>query len=159
MTRGGGWIILLTFVVAVLLDMVPLPEWAQPYRPAWSALVLIYWCMALPQRVGVITALIFGLFLDLLTGTLFGQHALGLVIVAYLANRLHRRTRVLPLWQQAITIFMLLMLNSLLLFWIRGIIGLPTPGMSYWASPVTSTLLWPWIYIVLRDIRRQFGVA
>ena len=49
------WVIALSFLAAFMLTAMPLPEWALPWRPAWIAMVLVYWCMALPERVGVIT--------------------------------------------------------------------------------------------------------
>jgi rod shape-determining protein MreD len=47
------WIIALSLVIALMLTALPLPEWAVNWRPAWVAMVLIYWCMALPERVGI----------------------------------------------------------------------------------------------------------
>ena len=73
----GGGVILLTFVIALLLTVIPLPDWARYLRPDWVGLVLIYWCMALPERVGVTTGWFMGLLVDLLTGTVLGQHALS----------------------------------------------------------------------------------
>jgi len=52
-TREGGWLILLTFVAAMMLTIVPLPELLRQFRPEWAALVLMYWCMALPHRIGI----------------------------------------------------------------------------------------------------------
>ena len=51
------------------------------WRPAWVALVLVYWCMAAPDQVGVVAGWTTGLLLDVMTGTLLGQHALGLSVV------------------------------------------------------------------------------
>ena len=82
--HNGGWAIVTTIVIAIGLTSLPLPSWADAWRPAWLALALIYWCMAVPARVGVGVGWILGLTLDISTGTLFGQHALGLALVAYL---------------------------------------------------------------------------
>ena len=49
------WVVAASFLVAFILTATPLPDWALPWRPAWIAMVLIYWCIALPERVGVIT--------------------------------------------------------------------------------------------------------
>jgi len=158
MKSRGGWIIAASFLVALLLELIPLPEWARFVRPQWSALVLIYWSIALPQRVGVGYAWILGLIQDVLTGTLFGQHALGMIFVAFIANRLHKRMRVFPLWQQSILVLLMLLLDQLLRFWTMGIIGQSPQGLSYWVPAFAGMLLWPWIFIVLRDIRRRFHV-
>jgi hypothetical protein len=85
----GGFVILITFVVALTLMMMPLPEWAEAARPQWLIMAVIYWCIALPDRVGVIIAWMIGLVLDVATGSLLGQNALAFGIVAFLAIKLH----------------------------------------------------------------------
>ncbi|HHI77043.1 MAG TPA: rod shape-determining protein MreD [Gammaproteobacteria bacterium] len=153
------WVIWLTFAVALLLTILPLPEWARPFRPQWATLALIYWCLALPHRISVGTGFVLGLLLDVLTGTLLGQHALGLSLVAYIAVQLHARIRVFPLWQQAFAVLVLLTLEQILSLWAMAASGQATPGLRYWAIPVTGAALWPWTFMLLRNVRRRFKVA
>ena len=153
------WVITATFVVALLATALPMPEPITFWRPAWVALVLIYWCMAAPDRIGVVTGWTAGLLLDVMTGTLLGQHALGLSIVAYLTHRVHRRVRVLPPWRQGLTIFGLVFLHQALILWSNGIRGLPVTVSAYWASPFISMLLWPWLFFLLRAVRRRYDVV
>lgn len=157
--RGRHFIIYLTLLAGYLLAIMPLPEWSLSYRPQWVALILIYWCMALPERVGVGVGFTAGLLLDVLSGTLLGQHALGLSVVAFLALKLHLRIRVMPLRQQVFSIFILLLVERLLALWSTGAAGYPTPSLGYWITPIISMLLWPWIYLTLRRIRRRFRVG
>ena len=159
MTHRGRWVIPSTFVFALLLTALPMPESTAIWRPAWVALILVYWCMAAPERVGVVAGWTAGLFLDVMTGTLLGQHALGLSVVAYVAHRTHRRVRVLPLWRQGITIFALVFLYQALVLWSNGIRGIPVTAPAYWISPLVSTLLWPWIFVVLRVVRRRYAAV
>jgi len=154
----GGFIIVVTFILALILTILPLPEWARPFRPAWHSLVLIYWCVATPQRVGVGIGWLLGLVVDVITNTLLGQHALELAVTAFIATKLHRRMRLFPLWQQAIGVFLLLMLEEIFSIIVMGAIHRPTPALSYWATPFIGMLLWPWISIILRDLRRRFKV-
>lgn len=156
--QQGGWVILLSFIVSLMLTIIPLPDMLQYLRPEWSALVLLYWCMALPQRIGVGVGWVAGLFLDVLKGALLGQHALGLAVVAYLTLQLHQRIRVYPLWQQALTVLMLLNLYQLLLVWFDGITGQPSKGLAYWLPPLAGMLIWPWIFLLLRHLRRRYKV-
>lgn len=156
---GGTWVITATFVLALLLTALPMPEAAAVWRPAWVALVLVYWCMAVPERVGVVVGWTAGLFLDVMTGTLLGQHALGLSVVAYVTHRAHRRVRVLPLWRQGITIFGLVFVYQALVLWSNGIRGIPVVASGYWTSPFISMFLWPWVFVVLRAVRRRYDVA
>ncbi|MCG7869870.1 MAG: rod shape-determining protein MreD [Candidatus Thiodiazotropha taylori] len=152
-------VIYLSLLVGFILTIMPLPEWANTFRPQWVALILIYWCMTMPERIGVGVGWSTGFLLDVLTGTLLGQHALGFSVVAYLMLRLHLRVRVIPLRQQVFTIFILLLVERLLALWSTGAANYPTPSLWYWVTPVVSTLLWPWIYIILRDISHRFHVS
>ena len=154
----GGSVILLTFVCALFLTVIPLPEWARYVRPDWVGLVLIYLCMALPERVGVATGWFTGLLVDLLTGTLLGQHALALTVVAYLTLRFHQRLRLFPVLQQSLTVLVLLILHQLLALWISRIIGRPGVPWFFWMPSVLGMLIWPLVFSMLRGMRRGFRV-
>lgn len=156
--RNGTFIVLVTFGIALLLSILPLPEWARLYRPQWLSLVLIYWCLALPHRYGVGTGFIAGLTLDVLTGTLLGQHALGMSIIAYITVVSHQRVRVFPFWQQAIGVLSLVLFEHLLSLWVMGIANNTVPTFDYWIAPAIDALLWPWVYVTLRDIHHRFKV-
>jgi len=157
--RQGGLIILLSFLLALILTLLPLPEWARLYRPQWPTLILIYWVMATPHRVGVGIGWLTGIAVDVMTGTLLGQHALALSLVAYITQKMHQRLRLFPLWQQSLTILILMLIEKLLALWVMGATSRPAPSLLFWAPPLVGMLLWPWIYIILRDIRRKFQVA
>ncbi len=156
--RRGGGIILASFLLALLLTILPLPEWARIYRPQWYTLVLIYWTTATPQRVGVGIGWLTGIIIDVLTGTLLGQHALALSLIAYITHKMHQRLRLFPIWQQSLVVLVLLLIERVLQLWIMGALGQPVPTLSFWISPLVGMLLWPWIYIILRDLRRKFQV-
>jgi rod shape-determining protein MreD len=157
--RRGGVVIVITFCIALILMVLPLPEWARAFRPQWVTLTLIYWALALPHRVGVGSGFLVGIVLDVLSSApLLGQHALGLSIVAYATVKLHQRIRLYPLWQQSLVILALLVAEHLIRFWSLGAIGAQPPGLSYWAVPLIGMALWPWMFILLRDLRRRFRV-
>lgn len=155
----GGGIIVASFLVAFVLTLMPLPGWVAAVRPEWVAMVLIYWCLALPQRVNVGYGWVAGLFLDVLRGALLGQHALGYAVIAYLAVKLHRRIRVFPLWQQALSVTVFVALAQLLVLWIQGMTGQAREDWSYWLPSLASGVLWPWAFLGLRRLRRRFRVA
>ncbi len=157
--RRGSFAIAITLLLALMLEIMPLPDWLTPFQPQWLLLTLIYWCMATPNRVGIGIGWSCGILLDILKGALLGQHAIGLTVVAYFSLKLHQRTRVLPLPQQALTVLLLLLIERLISIWVIGAIGYPAPSLWYWASPVVGMILWPWIYVVLRDVRRRFRVS
>ena len=145
----------ISLLVALLLTAIPLPDWAQAWRPAWVAITVIYWCLAIPERIGVFVAWSIGLVLDVLHGSILGQHALGLATVGYIAVLYHQRIRVFPLVQQSLVV------GSMVFFYLGGmsfiynVLGSRHYGLDYLLGAVTSALLWPWAYIVLRDFRRK----
>jgi len=149
----------ITVIGALMLAIMPLPDWAVELRPDWVTLVLIYWAMAVPSRVGVTTAWFAGLLLDVSYGTLMGQHAIGLVLVIYVIHTQHQRLRVSSLLQQAIVIFFLILIKQLLVLWVDGMLGRAPSSWLYFMPSLTSALLWPWTYLILRDLRRKFSVA
>lgn len=147
----------LTLIAAFMLAMMPLPDWAQAFRPDWVTLVLIYWTMALPASIGVTVAWFAGLMLDVSHGALLGQHALGLVLVIYIIHAQHQRLRVASMLQQSMVIFFLLLLKQALVLWVSGIMGRAPDTWLYFMPSLTSALIWPWVYIILRDLRRKFA--
>ncbi len=152
-------IIILTFVVGFMLAIVPLPEWATPWRPDWVAMILLYWSIALPRRVGVASGWFAGIIHDVLSDTLLGQHALSYALLAYLGVISHHRVRLFLRWQQAVWVFLLVLFSQLLGVWIRGIQGYPPADLSFVYPAVTSMLLWRWTFVGLRDIRRFYRVS
>lgn len=149
---------LITIIGAFMLAIMPLPDWAVQFRPDWVTLVLIYWAMAEPTKIGVTMAWFTGLLLDVSYGTLMGQHAVGMVLVIYVIHLQHQRLRVASLLQQAIVIFFLLLLKQLLSLWVDGMLGRAPGSWLYFMPTISSTLLWPWTYLILRDLRRKFAV-
>lgn len=153
-------VVLPTMIIALMLVMLPLPDWATPFRPDWVTLVMIYWVMALPEHVGVTIAWLFGLLLDVTQGTILGQHALGLVLVAYLVMLEYQRIRVFSLVQQSLVIFVLLLIKQLLVLWVNGIVGqAPQDLFVYFMPSVIGAAIWPWLFVILRDIRRRFTLS
>jgi len=148
-------LITFTFVLALLLSIIPLPPIAQWFRPEWVALVLIYWVLTTPDNVGMGTAFIVGLLLDGLRGSLMGQYALVCVIISYLTLKLHRRLSLFPLWQQAVCVFLIIGCGQLTVVWVRGLTAQSSVGSMFWLAGLTSMLLWPWLYLLLNDYRRR----
>ena len=156
--HNNGWVILVSFIIAFLLTTIPLPGWLADWRPAWVVMMVIYWCIILPERVGVAIAWVLGLLLDVYTGTLLGQNALGLSVIAYLTLSLHKQIRIFPPLQQSVLICIYLLLFQFFTLWIRGIIGVPPQHWAFWAPVLSSMLLWPIFFIIMRNIRHKFNV-
>ena len=155
----GYWIILLTFFVAMVLAVMPMPLWLLWGRPEWVCLALIYWCIALPQRVGLLTALCLGVMLDVLEGAVMGQNAFALLVVTLLSLTLYQRLRVYSLWQQAGVVFIMVGISQLICQWVQNIEGAGAVPPLFLLPAVSSALLWPVVLHVLRLMRRYFQVG
>lgn len=154
------WIIIPTsLIVAFFLTLLPLPSWFENARPEWIPLVLLYWVINSPFRVNMGIAWIFGLLLDALNDTLLGEHALALILVVFIVNKLYRRLRLYSVWRQAVTIFFILLLYHMILFWIQGMIGQPVAVSWFWMSALSSAILWPWVSLLLKDSPGRFKIA
>jgi rod shape-determining protein MreD len=156
---SGRGIIVVTLVIALWLSVIPMPDWARWARPEWVAMVLIYWVIALPHRVGIGAAFFTGLALDLVEGEPLGQNAFALGVVAYLALILYQRMRMYTAWQQAGIVFVLIGLNQLLCHWVQTLITKVVPTMLFLLPTLVSALLWPTVMPLLRKMRRHFLVT
>ena len=130
-------------VAALMLTIAPMPDWANPFRPDWVALTLIYWAMILPRSYSVGTAWIVGIVLDVAQGTLLGQHAVALCFVVYVTVKFHLQFRVFPVSQMSATVFALLAIYQFILFWINGVAGVTTTAITYWGPVITGAMIWP----------------
>ena len=92
------------FVVALILEIMPWPVGLQGFRPSWLILVLIYWALALPDKVSVGTAFMAGIIWDLILGSVLGVHALVLSIAIYFVTKHHLILRNLSLWLQGVIV-------------------------------------------------------
>jgi len=152
-------VIIMSIVVALMLSLLPMPDWAMWARPAWVLMVLIYWAMTVPHRVGVFTAWFTGLVVDLLNGSLLGSHALAYMIVIYLVSGMYTRLNMYPLMQQGFWVLFFVIIYQFVMYCIQGFIGELPASHLYWLSSLTTMLLWPWLFVLMRDFRRRFSVA
>jgi rod shape-determining protein MreD len=142
-------------VVALMLTMAPMPEWLEPFRPNWVVLTLIYWAISYPHSYSVGTAWMAGLVLDVAQGTLLGQHALALSIVAYVTAKFYLQLRQFPLLQLMATVFAILTLYQFILFWVNGVAGINAPANVYWGPVISGTIIWPLLSTALVGVRQR----
>jgi rod shape-determining protein MreD len=152
-----------TLGIALFLTALHLPPeapaWLGWLRPDWVAMVVLYWVMALPHRVGMVTAWIAGLFVDAMTGNLLGQHALGMVFIAWAGLSLYERLRMYSLPQQAFIVFITVALSH----GVGQVIEILARGAPWTPAvvlpAVVSALLWPLVFTALRALRRRAGLG
>jgi rod shape-determining protein MreD len=133
----------LSVAVGLVLAIVPLPHWADPFRPDVALLLVIFWVLARPHIAGLGYAWLAGLFLDVLRGMVLGQHALGFLVVAFIAHRLQLRMRMFPLPMQAGAVMLLLAAYHFIIFWTDGLTGHGNTGWAQWLPVFSGALLWP----------------
>jgi rod shape-determining protein MreD len=144
------WFIVLTLLVALLANTVPMSGMALTLKPDFLALVLLYWCIQEPRLIGVGVAWCLGLMMDVVDATVFGQHALAYAVLAYGAGYFRRRVLRFSLWQQAAQVAVLLLLSSGLVLLVRIAGGSPPPRWTYAVGSLTGALLWPLVTALLQ---------
>ena len=151
--RNRTWVLPASVVLALLLGLVPLPALLQPVRPYWLALVLAYWVIEEPDKVGLGFAFCIGLVADLLYGGILGEQALRLVVMAFILQRFRARMRFFPLSQQALAIGGLLVNDRIIDAGIHLFAAEPLLPWSYWWALLLGMLLWLPGYVLLDALR------
>ncbi|APX93673.1 rod shape-determining protein MreD [Halomonas sp. 1513] len=154
----GTLLIWLSLLLALCLQVMPLADVWLMWRPDWLGLMLIYWCVVMPQRVGVLHGFVLGILLDLIEGSPLGQNALTLSLLAFLCALLYQRLRAYSLLQQALLIFMLLGIVQLIEQWLRTIVGPFSIHLAFLLPSLIGALLWPWLFTMFQMLRRRLGI-
>jgi rod shape-determining protein MreD len=143
-----NWFIYLSLTIALALNLIPFGR--LPGIPDWVALVLVFWSIHQPLRIGMGAAFVFGLCMDVANASVMGQHALAYVLLAFAAGGLSRRILWFPLAQQALHVLPLLLATQLVMLLIRMVTGAEFPGVLYFLSSFSAVLLWhPLNYVLL----------
>lgn len=139
-----SWLtVFICFLVAAILEVMMLPAALQPYRPEWLALVLIYWLLRHPEEIGMTCAVVFGLIMDVISGSAFGVHVSAYVITSYLILNMHHRLKMFPIIQQSVVIFILVATQLMMVSLLGRMLVGTTSDLSYLWVALTSALLWP----------------
>jgi len=147
-----------SFAITLILMLIALPPWLDYLRPQLVVLTLLYWLLYLPQRVGIVTAWCLGLILDVVYNVTLGEHALILVLIAYIALYLQTRINFFIFWQKLILVFLLVTMYLLPQFYAE-FTGKGTFGVwLYWLSPFVSALAWPYMKQLLDLVHQRCRV-
>ncbi|MBE9609097.1 rod shape-determining protein MreD [Chitinilyticum piscinae] len=134
--------ILLTFLLAMLFNLAPWQAALQGLTPDFIALMLVYWALHQPKRIGVGWAFSLGLLMDVADGNYLGQHALAYSVIACLTLIRQRQFAIFPFWQQALITLFLLLLAQCIMLLVRLLFGDSFPGLGYFAGAPIAAILW-----------------
>ncbi len=146
--------IALSLLAALLLNWLPWNGVWLALRPDFVALVLLYWCIHKPYRVGIGSAWIMGIFADVADASLFGQHALAYTLLAFGGVVLHRRLQMFDLRQQTSQVFGIFALT----YAVYALVHWQVNGYVVWLyflGCLTSTLLWAPLSIMFQAMRQM----
>jgi rod shape-determining protein MreD len=142
-----------TLLLALLGNMVPLGR--TPWMPDLLALVLVFWSVHQPLRVGIVAAFVFGLAMDVHQTGLLGQHALAYTALSYFAITIHRRLLWFSVPSQALQVLPLFVAQHAIEMAVRMLAGGAFPGLGAFLAPVIECLLWPVVSVVLLAPQRR----
>lgn len=138
-----------SIVVALCLAALPLPAGISEARPHALLLVLCFWAMNPPHRVGILTAFVCGILLDVLIAHVMGEHALLLMLCVYVAHKFQRQMLMFPILQQVVVMMIVAACYQALTLLIQGMLGELSLSSWYWLAPVSTGLMWwllmPWL--------------
>lgn len=143
-----------SIAIALLLALLPLPDAVVPFRPFWMALVLAYWVLEHGDDTGLGFAFFIGLLLDVVQGTLLGEYALRLVVIAFLLDRFRSRLRFYPIWQQVLAIAALLVNDWIVTAIIHAFLGQPQHAFATLGSAAVGAVMWGPLHALLATLDR-----
>lgn len=153
MRTHSRWVLPASLLVALVLGLLPLPPFLQPFRPYWLALVVAYWVIEDPNRVGLGFAFLVGLLADLTFGSLLGEQALRLLVMAFILQRFRARLRFFPLSQQSLAIGGLLLNDRIIVAALHMVLGKPALSAMFWLAPLAGMVLWAPVFLLLDALR------
>ena len=144
-----SWLaVFVSFVIAASFEVVVLPDSLLMFRPEWLALILIYWLIRHPEQVGITTAVIFGLFMDVISGSVLGVHVFAYSVIAHLVLSMHQRLKMFPVIQQSFVVFFLVGISLMIVYLLSVMLNGAGGGLSYLWLALTSAMTWPLVLIL-----------
>jgi rod shape-determining protein MreD len=150
---ANPWFIIASLVVAFLLNLLPWGHWFGV--PDFVALVLIFWSVHQPRKVGIGIAFLMGLLMDVHDASLLGENALSYTLLSYFAIMIHRRVLWFKVGTQALHVLPLLLMMQTVQLVIRVSVSGHFPGWLYFLESLVTALLWPVVTSILLAPQRR----
>ncbi|QPB41886.1 rod shape-determining protein MreD [Rodentibacter haemolyticus] len=147
--------ILLFFIVALVMELAPWPLDFQAFKPSWLILVLLYWVLAIPNKVNIGFAFLLGVIWGVVLGSSLGIHALVLSIAFYFIAKNYLVLRNLSLWFQSLLVIIFVFAIRLTIFLVEFFLHSAAFNWQEIFGAVASGILWPWVFLLMRKIRRK----
>lgn len=150
--------ILLFFIAALVMELAPWPTGFQAFKPSWLILVLTYWALAIPNKVSIGMAFLLGVIWDLVLGSTLGVHALVLSVAFYFIAKNYLVLRNLSLWFQSLLVIIFVFAIRLAIFFVELFLHSAVFNWQEIFGAIASGILWPWVFLLMRKMRRQVGL-
>lgn len=148
-----NWFIWSSLIAALLINMLPLGRAA--WRPDVLMVLLLFWSVHQPQRVGIGSAFAFGVLMDVQQAALLGQHALAYTVLSFFAITIHRRLLWFSVPSQALQVLPIFAAAHAIELGVRMLAGGVFPGWSLLLAPLIEAALWPFITVLLLAPQRR----
>ena len=147
------WSIIL---LSIVLTIIPLPDIINSFRLPWLMMTIIYFSIFNVSLIGILSAWLAGLILDLMLGGLMGENAMILSIISYISYRFRFQIRVYPIWQIMVVVLLLLSLGELFSLWIQGVSGIMNPSITDWINILVAVIIWPFLMGFIQKMESVF---
>lgn len=151
--------IFLFFVVALVMELAPWPMGFQAFKPSWLVLVLTYWVLAIPNKVSIGIAFLLGVIWDIVLGSTLGIHALVLSVAFYFIAKNYLMLRNLSLWFQSLLVIIFVFSIRLAIFLVELFLHSAVFNWQEIFGAIASGILWPWVFLLMRKMRRKVGLS
>ncbi len=145
-------------LLALLVSVFPIPPQYQTIRPEFICLILIYWIIFTPQRIGMVYAACVGLLQDIAAGAVWGAHMMALVIVSYICILSYQRFQSYSIWHQSLWVFVLIGMHQSVVNWIQGLNGYSSDVAALIVSTLVTALFWPVVFLLMSRLRQFYRI-
>jgi rod shape-determining protein MreD len=148
----------LLLLFAILLDVFAWPSLLVHIVPPFALLIVAYWAIHAPGYLGLGTAFIIGIVLDMTLDDVLGHHSVSYLIITYVLIKMHRQMRIYPVWQQSIIIAMMILGERVLFYWISVSLGRIPYDLWFLLGVVGTLLIWPLVFWLCSKVQRGFQI-
>ena len=149
------WVFALSIFIALVLTVLPVPQVVFYFWPDWIPLVMFYWALTDSERIGPWVGFAVGTLMEVVFVRSFGVLGLGMATMVFAVNRIHLQLRVLSVWQQMLVVGIFIGIFKLITGWIYGMISGFTLNAEDFYSLIGGMVTWPFLFILLQELRRS----